>query len=275
MTLPSSCTLVSSDTASNPDPIPFWGQLDCQNAGRQQQVSTGGDPSVTALGTSQANSAFRQMTVMDGDDVWGERCEGGYNWSQSTGGGGTPGPGPTVAYYNGTRRATYISIKAPSGVDVNDPHWRTVMQMKQTEPYTAPWDAGQGQVAPGPMIEMQLRSGAWTLINDWHTLWTAPAQAGVWTRFAYDVTYSPDPSVGSIKVYADLNSDGDFSDSGEQSPTFHVSTLSTESQPGGANPYTAGQPIPDHLRAGIYQDPVHNCVSGCSMDLDNVQIVRP
>src|SRR3954451_23375077 len=32
MTLPASGTVVSSDTASNPDPIPFWGELDCQNS---------------------------------------------------------------------------------------------------------------------------------------------------------------------------------------------------------------------------------------------------
>ena len=266
MTVPSSCTVVASDTASNPDPMPFWGRIDCQNSSREQRQTTGGDTHVTASGTSQGNSAFRRATVIDGDYVWGERCELGNNWSQPTG--ATPaGPGPTIFYHKGDRRLTYASLRLPSSTAMGR-RWRTVLQMKQVQPYN---DSG----IPGPIIELQLRDNHWMLVNNWHGIWTAPAQRGAWTRFAFDVTYSPNPSIGSIKVYADLNGDGDFGDAGEQSPTIHTATMVTEHDAGGISPYSVGQAIPDHLRAGIYEDPNYSCPTGCSMDLDNVQVVRP
>jgi hypothetical protein len=264
MTVPSSCTVVASDTASNPNPMPFWGRVDCQHSSREQQQTTGGDTHVTAYGTSQGNSAFRRATVIDGDNVWGERCEIGNNWSQPTG--ATPaGPGPTIFYHEGERRLTYASLRLPSSTAMGS-SWRTVLQMKQVQPYN---DSG----APGPIIELQLRNNRWMLVNNWNRIWTAPAQQGAWTRFAFDVTYHP--SMGSIKIYADLNGDGDFGDAGEQSPRIYTATMVTEHVAGGISPYIVGQSIPDHLRTGIYQDPNYSCPSGCSMDVDNVQVVRP
>ena len=41
---------------------------------------------------------------------------------------------------------------------------------------------------------------------------------GIWVRYAMDVVYSSNPNVGSMKLYADTNGDGDFTDAGEQSP---------------------------------------------------------
>jgi predicted ATPase len=58
---------------------------------------------------------------------------------------------------------------------------------------------------------------------------------------------------------------------GEQSPTIHVATLMPEVA-GGPSPYAPGQGIPSHLRAGIYQDPNYSCPTGCSVDIDNVQV---
>jgi hypothetical protein len=265
MSVPSSCTVVASDTASNPDPVPFWGKIDCQDSSRHQVQSAGGDTHPAADGTSQANSAYRRMTVIDGDYVWGERCELGNNWSQPTG--ATPaGPGPTMFYREGERRATYASLRLPNTTAMGD-QWRTVLQMKQIQPYNNP--------TPAPIIELQLRGNQWMLVNSWNGVWTAPAQPGAWTRFAFDVTYSANPAIGSIKVYADLNGDGDFADANEQSSTIHTATLEAETVAGGSSPYGVGQSIPDHLRAGIYQDPTYSCPTGCSMDLDNVQVVRP
>ena len=75
-------------------------------------------------------------------------------------------------------------------------------------------------------------------------LWSAPARTGTWTRFAFDVHYSQYASQGSIKVYVDLNGDGDATDPGEQSPTFNTYTLKTETAGTNSDGIAAGESIP-------------------------------
>ncbi len=257
MTLPAACTQLAADTASNPDPIPFWGRLDCASATRHQQLTAGGaDPHPTGSGAAQPDSAFRRMTVIDGDDVWGERCEAGLN-DQG---------GPTALFHEGQRRVTFASIRLPASSPVGNPNWRTVLQMKQAQPYHNPNGAS--------MFELQVRGGEWIVISDWTDLWTTPAQQNTWTRFAFDIVYSQDPALGSVKVYVDLNGDGDAEDSNEQSPVIHRQTLRPEVA-GGPSPVPVGQSIPSHLRAGIYQNTNYSCPSGCSADIDNIQVFRP
>jgi hypothetical protein len=166
------------------------------------------------------------------------------------------------------RRATFMSLRLPADFPLNDPHWQTVMQMKQTEPYNDPGN--------GPVIEMEIIDGRWTLYNSWNELWSAPATAGSWTRFGFDVVYSQNPSIGSIQMHVDLNGDGDVTDPNETSPLFHAATLRTEV----AGPDTrvpVGSSIPSHLRAGLYHDPAIPCPppGGCHVDLDNVQVIAP
>jgi hypothetical protein len=251
--------VVASDTGTNPDPVPFWGSIDCATASRHQLVGSGGDTHLTATGSPQANTSYRRLTVIDGDDFWGERCELGENWTQPA--------GPTVFYHEGERRVTFASIRLGGGVNPLAGDWRTVLQMKQTNPQNNPF--------PGPVFELQVRSGVWMPVSSWQGIWQTPAQQNVWTRFAFDITYSSSPSIGSIKVYVDLNGDGDANDADEQSPVIHVATLLAETAPGGSSPYAFGESIPSHLRSGIYQNPLYSCPTGCSVDLDNVQVVRP
>jgi hypothetical protein len=138
--------------------------------------------------------------------------------------------------------------------------------MKQAQP------AANGGGAP--IIEMNARGGTWMLVNDWNNVWQVPAQQGVWTRFAFDVHYSQDPGVGTLKAYVDLNGDGDALDPQEQSPTLHIATLRRETDGGSPTDGIApGESIPSHLRMGVYHDPGIACASGCSVDVDNVQVV--
>ena len=270
MTL-SRCRTIASDTASEEDPLPFWGRVDCASESRQQWVPTGGDIQLTAAGSLQGDTAFRRLTIFDADEAeeHAGRCELGYNWNEdSDPGTGITGPGPTVFYEEGQRRVTFASLRIPAVWNVDDPNWRTVLQMKQAEPYN--------NDAHASMFELQVRDGNWLVINDWHDVWTAPATPGVWTRFAFDLTYSQDPRIGSIKVYVDLNDDGDFNDSGEQSPTVHRQTLLDETA-GEQDAVPPGGSVPSHLRAGLYQNEIYSCPppDGCYMDIDNVQVVEP
>jgi hypothetical protein len=256
------CLLVASDTSAEADEEPFWGELACANSSRYEHITNGGDPRETAAAKPQDNTAFRQLTVLDGDEVYGERCELGENNNDG---------GPTVFYHGGEHLVTYFSERLPANFPLDTEAWQTVMQMKQAQPA----DNGGG----APILEMEARDGRWIVDADWHELWSAPARKETWTRFAWDVYYSKTRGQGWLQVSIDLNGDGDFEDPGERSPVFHVATLKTEIEgPNGASDgLVAGQPIPSHLRMGIYHDPVISCPApkGCSVDVDNVQVFAP
>jgi Polysaccharide lyase len=263
------CRTVFTDTASDPNPLPKWGEAECADASRVQQLTKGGDPSPKANGSRQRNSDFRRLTVLDGDYIFGERCELGFNWADhSDPGKDIMGPGPTVLYREGKRRATYMSFRLPPGWNMNDPRWQVVMQMKQTQPYNS------SQAAP--MIDLEVRAGRWILADNFDDLWSVPASLNRWTRFAFDVVYSQDPDKGSIQVHVDLNGDRDFRDSGEKSRRIHVATLLAQTD-GSDDRVPVGASIPSHLRTGIYHDSTIPCPSSapCSVDVDNVQVVAP
>ncbi len=255
------CELVASDTGENPDPLPFWGSIQCVEDSRYSYLESGGDTHPAANGEA-ANGAYRRLTVQDGDDFWGERCELGLNDHRV---------GPTAFYHQGEHLITYFSERLPSNYPLANSAWQTVMQMKQAQPA----DAG----GEGPILEMQAREGKWVVVNAWETLWTFPAQVGKWTRFAWDVYYNQDPAKGWLQVSVDLNGDGDFNDSKERSPILHAATLKTEIEGpnGGEDGLLPGDPIPSHLRMGIYHDPDISCAAPveCSVEIDNVQVLAP
>jgi hypothetical protein len=259
-------SVVFSDAGTNPDPASIWGKVDCEEGSRAQQFLSGGDTHLTATGIAPGDSAFRRLTVIDGDDVSGERCELGWDDRKS----------PTALFRQGQHRLTEISIRLPSASSVDFDTWQDVMQMKQTWP--------SANSSGSPALELGAHNGRWVLAqtlspgetSDSRELWSAPAQANFWTRFAFDVRYS-DNKKGYIRAGADLNGDGDFGDPGELSRGFHTRTLKTEIPGGEPDGLKPGQAIPSHLRAGVYHDPMLQCPAptGCPIDIDNVQVVRP
>jgi hypothetical protein len=265
---PGGPAVVFSDTGAAPDPAPLWGKVDCESGSRAQQITTGGDTHPTATGGPQGDTAFRQLSVLDGDDVYGERCELGEDFRAD---------GPTVLYRQGKHRLTYLSARLPSTFPLSVFTWQVVMQMKQTFP--AENSSGT------PVLELDAYDGRWVLrqslsrgpISDSRVLWSVPARSSFWTRFAFDVRYSDRKKHGYIRVGVDLNGDGDFADAGELSKGFHTYTLKIETRGGGADGIRPGQAIPSHLRAGIYHDSAIPCLAptGCQVDIDNVQVVRP
>jgi Polysaccharide lyase len=251
------CATLLNDPASNPDALSIWGRYDCQTSSRHQLISGGADTHPLATGSAHGNDSFRRLTVVDGDDFYGERCELGYNnWER----------GPTTLYHEGERRITYFSLRLPNNYPLSSTRWQVVMQMKQTHPA----DGGDG----APIIELDAKGGRWRLINSWNEVWSVPAQLNRWTRFAFDMRYSQDPGKASMKVYVDLNGDGDSADANEQSPTFNVPTLKREISGTSSDGLDAGESIPSHLRLGPYHDPAISCPSSspCAVDVDNVQV---
>jgi hypothetical protein len=256
------CATIASDTRGEADPERFWGALQCAADSRYRYVRSGGDPHVTAAGITAPDPGYRRLTVLDGDDFYGERCElGEDDWRT----------GPTAYYREGDHYVTYISERLPDNFPLATHTWQTVMQMKQTEPS----DVGGGS----PIIEMEAREHRWVIDDDWHELWSFPARRNRWTRFAWDVYYSDKADRGWLQVSADLNGDGDFDDPGERSPVFHLKTLKTEVEGpnGDTDGIAAGRPVPSHLRAGIYHNPKIHCPApnGCSVEVDNVEVLGP
>jgi hypothetical protein len=298
-TLPESCKFVRIDTAGNPDAQVLWGDSDCA-PDQIAWMRTGGDPRPVVNGVSQGNRAYRRLTVRDGDNPNGdgERCELGKNsWVDELASPRNPA-GTFYEYGEGARLVTYASVRLTSSFPIATGQWQSVLQIKQ---------AGPSNGSDGtPMLSLKAFENRFQL---YHTpsdsegpdtqLWSpdprvnpaATLRAGVWYRIAIDAFYSQDPAAAWVKLYIDLNDDGDFDDPQEQSPVFSGQalggTLKTEpppaSDPGDPNdpghgvdigPPT-GAPIPSHLRAGIYHNPVIPCPRGCSVDVDNVEVVAP
>jgi hypothetical protein len=265
------CNVLRNDTSATVDPnAGLWGSIDCANSSRYQFEQSGGDPTATATGESQGNDAFRALTALDGDDYYGERCELGHNSSRYGINRASQTNGTFNLYEDGQQRVTFFSERYPDNFSTQVNAWQTIMQMKQAQPAD---NAGMG-----PVLELQLYGGKLRLQNSWHQMWTTNApDSDKWIRYAMDVNYSTDPNVGSVQVYVDLNGDGDFLDSGEQSPLLHMQTLLVETDgPNGTSDGLApGDAIPDHLRLGLYHNPSIACPppSGCSVDVDNVQVV--
>ena len=271
--------VVLSDTARVVDPVGIWGRIDCQETTRQERLETGGDASRTADGKEQGNSAFRRLTIRDGDDVSGERCELGENDHLE---------GPTAVYREGRRVLTFISVRVPSPAAADGKGWQTVFQVKQAQP-------SDGGEFTSPVIAMHLTDGRWQLEHvEAGTIWSAPVEPGRWTRFVLDEELSQEPGLGLIRLSADLDGDGDFLDPGERFRQTGLITLGTEvdGPNGDEDGLGEGEPIPGHLRAGLYHcdrlpgsanacpetpasDPWPCPAPGrgpCAIDLDNVQI---
>ena len=248
------CAEAFSDPGSAADPSSLWGKTDCAAASRHRLVEAG-------------SGSHRELTVLDGDDVWGERCELGRNDHRT---------GPTAVYREGDHAVTFASFRLPQNYPLEDTRWQVVMQMKQTQP-----SANGGGT---PVLSLEAKGGRWRLLqstssgpsSDTRELWTTPAARGVWTRFALDVTYSQDPAVGSVQVHVDLDGDGDATGAGERSPRISTYTLKRETTGGSATDGIApGESIPSHLRTGIYHHPDIPCPppSGCTVEIDDVQIL--
>ena len=252
------------DTASDPDAAALWGSIDCQRSTRHQLISTGGDPHLRGDREPQADDSYRRLRVREDDQRYSQRCELGRNDHRSS---------PVALYREGDQLITYLSLRLPPGFKLNTRGFQVLMQMKQTQPSAA----GGGP----PRLAIEVSEGRWLLRHhgpastelDDQTVWSAPARVNVWTRFAIEASYSPDPATGSVRIRADLNGDGDARDPNERSDVARVQTLRREDAGGGEDGIPPGAAIPSHLRVGLYQHSGSTCPrKGCFVHVDNVGV---
>jgi len=238
-------TLLRHDPTTDSDPTTLWTAIHAEDPSRQEQFDAGGPN----------GGPFRRMTVQDGDDYEGERAELGYN-SRVNGLG--PPEGTFFLYNTGERRVTSFWMRLPADFPIDTPKWQVVTQMKQT----GPAENSDGT----PVLALEAREGRWVLTQsnsagssgNTHELWSTPATLNTWTPVKLDVTYSPDPKNGEIQVTVGK----------VKSPTFTTYTQKYEIPPGGEG-LDPGQPIPSHLRMGIYHDP---SLPGTSVDFADVRV---
>jgi hypothetical protein len=278
------CSVLAADTAAAADPVSLWGELQCAADSRQAWRGAGGDPHPAVTGAPQGNDAYRELSIVEGDDFAGQRCELGENEQRSVSEGGDV---TFQTFHEGERKITFVSYKLlPNTPIAEDRGHQGLLQMKQGQPS----DNG----GHSPILTWNMRDGEWRLIGQTspgdgeqstgEVMWRTPAIAGVWARVAFDVTYSQHTDRGRIKVYIDANGDGDALDPGEQSPEIATHTLKYETpdpagQENDSDGLAPGESIPSHLRVGLYQDEAYDCSiypgSACGVAVDNVAVVAP
>lgn len=265
MTAPG-CTLLRDDTAAVADPeAGLWGNIEAVSDSRHVHKTTGGSPHLRADGSAQGNTSYRELTVLQGDNFYGPRCELGRNNYASGENTGIETAGTFALYREGERKITFVSMRFGAGFTSAAVAWQIVMQMKEAQPYGA-----NGPVNGAPALEIAVDEGRLGLHSFWVTKWeTTPPANGVWFRMALDVTYSQDPAKGRAQLFVDNDGDGDFLDADEASPVLTMRTLAyVTSQGGGSIP--VGGSIPGHLRIGPYHDETYGTTT---VDVDNVQVV--
>jgi hypothetical protein len=272
MTAPG-CTTLRDDTASRPDALTgLWGELAAVGSSRYAYRTDGGDSNSQANGKAQGDSAYRELTVDDNDDYYGERAELGRNESRFGENSGSETDGTFALFHEGDHKIIFFSERYADNFDMTKDRWQVVFQVKQAEPYAA-----NGPVDSSPAFTLNVYGGKIVLDNFWNVKWTTKAPPhDTWVRYALDVTFSKDPAKGKIRVYVDRNGDGDFTDTREVSPVITGPTLAFVTEqavvPAGdpPGPYV-GDPIPGHMRIGIYHDP--SAYGTTTVDFDNVQVV--
>jgi hypothetical protein len=249
-----SCT-GRTDTPSPGDFQDLWGLASgMASPARAEYFATGGP----------ADGPYRRCTARDGDNISGERCEYAYNSRCS----GLASPdnhyGTFWLYQPGLREGTAFDMRLPADFPISTNSWQVVMQMKQTGPST-----GSGG---SPVLALEARQNQFQ-VSSYGTDATPnlprfPATLGVWHHFEWDVTYSANPLIGSVKLTMD----------GVASGTTYTQTLKPEESPGVVDsrpdcpPIQPGEPIPSHLRLGIYHDPA---LPGTHVDIANVKTIAP
>jgi hypothetical protein len=199
-----------------------WAWRDCVKDERVTQVSN-----ADGLPVGQGAQAYR-IALSDNDRIFGERCE----LSQAN----PPKPGfPT--FNVGDERWISWQVLLPSSFHRNESLFNVIAQWKQL--------GGFGT----PALAMAVNNGQFSLdssdTNEDGNGTVIPHRVGTampnrWVKFTLHVKFSPDPSVGFIELYGNLDGSGQR----QLLPLTHIWTMKYD------HDHVA---LPAHARIGIYR----------------------
>jgi hypothetical protein len=222
-----------------PDTNPYGGMAD---PSRLTHFPSGGP----------GDKPFRRITVQDGDYVSGERAELAYNtWKTNSDG----SPRTFFNYHEGDHRVTEWYFRLADDFPLDTDKWQVICQMKQSGP-----SRGSGG---SPYFSFEARQGQLQVQHNGTDatpgLPRFDIATGNWYSVKVDAVYSIHG--GDVTVMLD------------GTPKYaHFPTLKTEpsSGDGTADPGIAvGDPIPAHLRMGIYHDPT---LPGTHIDIADIRV---
>jgi Polysaccharide lyase len=219
--------------AERTDP-PLWA-ADAESPLTNEWASTAcQDPaSETARVTSplaQGRAAYR-LEVRDGDDYFGERCELGQANPRRPG---------FPLFKEGDERWISWQVYLPTNFPVSATRFQVVAQWKQ-----------MGSLGT-PALAMAVNNGKFSLdSSDSYVSGNAAviarrvgtAQVARWVKFTLHVKFSPDPNVGFIELFGDLDGNGQTL----LLPLTHIWTMKRDE---------TGSTVDSHARIGIYRDPL-------------------
>jgi hypothetical protein len=196
-----------------------WASWSCADASRVQEVTSP---------AAQGRKAY-ELTVHDGDNSWGERCELGQ---------GNPSRSSFPLFKNGDDRWISFSVYLPDNYPINTHDWNVMFQIHQE---------GDGGCPP---IALSVQDGEFKLFNSSRRTyvlntvekWNGPAQLNRWTKFTIHMVNSPDDDKGFVELYSDLGGQG----MQQVLPRTYMHTMTARSD---------GSAMINHARVGIYRNP--------------------
>ncbi|MGH2962024.1 MAG: heparin lyase I family protein [Solirubrobacterales bacterium] len=240
-----SAAVVRSDPGIDPNPENLWGDIQCQADSRYEHHVTGGPD----------GGPWRQLTVLDGDNFFGERCELGRNTKRYGRSSTTDHRGTFYLFRKGDRRIIDWDFKLMSGFPVTTQN-STIFQLKHTCPCDSITSNPAVQLMPKlPNLYLRVPSND-TDTSEWDR-WSTRVQTGVWYHATLDITFHTTEADGRVQLTID---DVDGVADARSSPTLSLSTINRDD----------GVPSPDHLRMGHYRN---TAIAGTSsVGLADVQV---
>jgi hypothetical protein len=196
-----------------------WASESCADSSRVQEVSSP---------VAQGNQAYK-LTVQDGDNSYGERCELGQ---------GNPGRTGFPLFHDGDERWISFQVYLPDSYPIETPNWNVMFQIHQQ---------GDGGCPP---ISLNVEDGQFKLYNsatpqyvlNTTEKWHAPAQRNRWAKFTMHIKNSTDDNTGFVELFGDLDGQGQKL----LMPKTYMHTMTIGSD---------GAPMTNHARIGIYRNP--------------------